>query len=151
MATVPDDTSDEGGGSSRHNSQFNLSMHPYNIILLKQTLPYLLTLFTVHKYALAYPRSHGNRREAPRGGRLAGTIGRPVHGQKRPKTVQDQAANADSEVQKNLMCEANFYLGQWHLLKHKKEEARALFQQAQDGCSKRFVEYDDTLAELKRM
>ncbi|MHB8697677.1 MAG: tetratricopeptide repeat protein [Sulfuricaulis sp.] len=68
-----------------------------------------------------------------------------------PQTVQDKAANADPKVQKDQMCEANFYLGQWHLLQHQKEEARSLFQQAQDKCPKNFVEYNDAVAELRRM
>jgi lipoprotein NlpI len=72
-------------------------------------------------------------------------------GKSGPKAVQDQAGNVDPEVQKNQMCEANFYLGQWHLLKHQKEEARALFRQAQDDCPTSFVEYDGAVAEFKRM
>jgi lipoprotein NlpI len=48
-------------------------------------------------------------------------------------------------------CEAEFYSGEWHLLRGNRAAAATALQAAADICSKDFVEYKGALAELKRL
>jgi lipoprotein NlpI len=48
-------------------------------------------------------------------------------------------------------CEAEFYTGQWHLLRGSNAEARTALQVAADACPKTYVEYSGAVAELKRL
>jgi rhomboid protease GluP len=48
-------------------------------------------------------------------------------------------------------CEAEFYIGEWHLLRGNNADARSALQAAADTCPKGFVEYDGAVAELKRL
>lgn len=67
------------------------------------------------------------------------------------KAALKQAAGAAPIVKKRQTCEANFYVGQWYLLKHQRGQARTLFHRAKDECQKGFVEYAGAVAALKRM
>lgn len=55
------------------------------------------------------------------------------------------ATNADDR------CEAQFHVGQWHLLRGRRAEAKAALQIAADTCRKDFVEYSAAVAELTRL
>lgn len=68
-----------------------------------------------------------------------------------PNTVLSQAADPDPKKLKELLCEANFYLGEWHLLRHEKQKALPLFIKAQNDCPKSFTEYSAAVSELKRL
>ena len=48
-------------------------------------------------------------------------------------------------------CEAQFYIGEWHLLRGNRAAAATALQAAADICSKDFFEYKGALAELKRL
>lgn len=67
------------------------------------------------------------------------------------KAALGQRVEAASKAKKKEMCEADFYVGQWYLLKHQHGQARRLFHRAKDECPKGFVEYSGAVVELKRM
>jgi tetratricopeptide (TPR) repeat protein len=48
-------------------------------------------------------------------------------------------------------CEAQFYLGQWHLLQKKRADAIQALRSAVESCPKDFNEYAGAVAELKRL
>ena len=48
-------------------------------------------------------------------------------------------------------CEAQFYLGEWHLLRGNRTQAVESLRTAVNTCPKTFYEYDGALAELKRL
>ena len=48
-------------------------------------------------------------------------------------------------------CEANFYVGEWHLIRRDREQAYKMLQTAVDSCSKTFYEHDAAVTELQRI
>ncbi len=80
---------------------------------------------------------------APVIGLLAGT--KDVDG------VLKAATDGDQRKQREQMCEAAFYVGEWHLLQGRRPEARASLEQAERDCPKSFLEYASASAELKRL
>jgi tetratricopeptide (TPR) repeat protein len=48
-------------------------------------------------------------------------------------------------------CEAQFYLGEWHLLRDARANAIEALRKAVESCPKGFIEYAGALAELKRL
>jgi lipoprotein NlpI len=48
-------------------------------------------------------------------------------------------------------CEAQFYNGEWHLLRGNRAAAATALKAAADICPKSFFEYEGALAELKRL
>ena len=48
-------------------------------------------------------------------------------------------------------CEAQFYLGQWQVVKGNRADAETALRAAVDTCPKTFVEYRAAVAELKRL
>ncbi|MGE5303177.1 MAG: tetratricopeptide repeat protein [Alphaproteobacteria bacterium] len=71
------------------------------------------------------------------------------------KTTTDDlflvAKNSDPKKQKENLCEAQYYTGQYVLLRGNKSEARKLFSNAVETCPTDFVEYFGAQAELKRL
>jgi tetratricopeptide (TPR) repeat protein len=65
---------------------------------------------------------------------------------KRSPTEVQATATKPGEV-----CEAQFYSGQWHLLRDNRPEAIIALQAAADTCPRDFVEREGALAELKRL
>jgi tetratricopeptide (TPR) repeat protein len=59
--------------------------------------------------------------------------------------VQSAVSNAEER------CEAQFYGGEWHLLRRNRTEAATALQTAVDTCPKGFFEYSGALADLKRL
>jgi lipoprotein NlpI len=51
----------------------------------------------------------------------------------------------------NEQCEAQFYLGEWHLLHANRAAATAALRIAANTCPKDFFEYDGAIAELTRL
>jgi lipoprotein NlpI len=80
---------------------------------------------------------------APVIGLLAGT--KDVDG------VLKAATDSDQRKQREQMCEAAFYVGEWHLLQGWRPEARASLEQAERDCPRGFLEYLSSSAELKRL
>jgi lipoprotein NlpI len=71
------------------------------------------------------------------------------------KTTTDDlflaAKSPDPKKQKENRCEAQYYAGQYVLLRGNKSEARKLFSTAVETCPAGFVEYFGAKAELKRL
>ena len=51
----------------------------------------------------------------------------------------------------NEQCEAQFYLGEWYMLRGNRAAATAALRIAVNACRKNFYEYDGAAAELTRM
>lgn len=66
-------------------------------------------------------------------------------GRRSPADVLSAAGKADER------CEAQFYIGEWHLLHGERAAAATAFRTAAETCSKEFDEYTGALAELKRL
>jgi tetratricopeptide (TPR) repeat protein len=66
-------------------------------------------------------------------------------GRRSPADVLSAASNADER------CEAQFYVGEWHLLRGNTTAAAAALQTAADTCAKDLDEYIGASAELKRL
>jgi tetratricopeptide (TPR) repeat protein len=56
-----------------------------------------------------------------------------------------------SAVTSDERCEAQFYLGQWHVLRHEPTDAIKLLRNAVETCPKAFIEYAGAVSELKRL
>jgi lipoprotein NlpI len=65
---------------------------------------------------------------------------------KRSLDAMREAATNPSEK-----CEADFYAGEWHLMRGNKADARPALQAAADACPKSFYEFLGAVAELKRL
>jgi lipoprotein NlpI len=61
------------------------------------------------------------------------------------------AAASDNAARRAYMCEANFYLGAYHLLRHERAEARHLFEAAAEGCPPYYLEATAAKAELENL
>ena len=63
------------------------------------------------------------------------------------------AASAHADVGRRVeqRCEADYYLGQWHLIQGRQEPAVTHFRAAQRECPRFFLEYAGAAAELKRL
>jgi tetratricopeptide (TPR) repeat protein len=64
---------------------------------------------------------------------------------KTPPALESVAAKPEQR------CEAQFYIGEWHLTRDAKPAAQKAFQAAVDSCPKDFVEYRGAVEELKRL
>src|SRR5262249_13516832 len=64
------------------------------------------------------------------------------------RTAEATIAAANTPAQQ---CEAQFYVGEWKLLRGDKTGAAAALQAAADSCPRRFTEYKGAQAELKRL
>jgi lipoprotein NlpI len=56
-----------------------------------------------------------------------------------------------SAITSDERCEAQFYLGQWHILRRELTDAVKLLRDAVEICPKPFIEYKGAMAELKRL
>ena len=63
--------------------------------------------------------------------------------------------SADAIVAKagtaNERCEASFYIGEWHLVQDRKDEAIPMLRSAVETCPKSFIEYSGAVVELARI
>lgn len=69
----------------------------------------------------------------------------------KPASIISQAAVPDPKTRKGQLCEANFHLGEWHLLRGKKQQASEYFIHARNDCPKDYFEYYNSVAELGRI
>lgn len=72
-------------------------------------------------------------------------------GQIGPEALLAAAAHPDAKTQAEQRCEANYYLGQWYLIRGEQDRAVAHFRAAQDQCPRFFLEYTGATAELRRL
>ncbi len=72
-------------------------------------------------------------------------------GQTTPVAVFAAADDADADIKKSQVCEANFYIGELALQQGVKEESARLFQLAVADCPREFVEGPAAYAELKAL
>lgn len=63
--------------------------------------------------------------------------------------LRRSAKQGDAKTQVEQTCEVDHYLGQWHLLHRRADEARRLFERAVATCPKTFHEYRGAVAALK--
>ncbi|HTQ13270.1 MAG TPA: tetratricopeptide repeat protein [Rhizomicrobium sp.] len=72
-------------------------------------------------------------------------------GQSTPAAVLAAAADPDAEKNKEQLCEANFYGGEWQLQHGQEAAARPMLAAAQQSCPLEFIERDAASAELARL
>ena len=65
--------------------------------------------------------------------------------------VLKAATNSEQKTQREQMCNAAFFVGQWYLLQGRRSEARASLERAERDCPKNFFESFSASAELKRL
>ena len=68
-----------------------------------------------------------------------------------PDAVMHAAAHPDAARQRDLRCEASFYIGEWHVLRGAREPAAQLLHAAESTCPRTFIEHEGALAELRRL
>jgi tetratricopeptide (TPR) repeat protein len=71
-------------------------------------------------------------------------------GSANPEAVNRAAVHADPARQRDLRCEASFYIGQWHVLRGASDAALPLFREAESLCARSFIEREGAVAELRR-
>jgi lipoprotein NlpI len=60
-------------------------------------------------------------------------------------------ATLSAAITDDQRCEAQFYVGEWHLLREHRAEATSALEVAAGACPKTFIEYKGAVAELKRL
>jgi lipoprotein NlpI len=68
-----------------------------------------------------------------------------------PEAVQKAATHPDPTRQRDRRCEANFYIGEWHVTRGEREAAVRLLDSARSGCPTSFMEHEGAVAELRRL
>jgi lipoprotein NlpI len=68
-----------------------------------------------------------------------------------PDAIMRAAAHPDPARQRDLRCEASFYIGEWQILRGARDAAAQLLREAENTCSRRFVEHEGAVAELRRL
>lgn len=68
-----------------------------------------------------------------------------------PEDVYRAAALGSGQNPANRKCEADFYVGEWHLVRKEAAAAKGLLQVAAAECPHYFIAFDDSEAELKRL
>lgn len=67
------------------------------------------------------------------------------------QSVMAATKSGDANQQRDMRCEGDYYVAQSHILKGEQPRARTLLQGVQRGCPKNLLEYEATVAELKRL
>ena len=68
-----------------------------------------------------------------------------------PAAVQSAATHLDAARQRTQRCEANYYIGEWHLLRGERDAAAKLLRDAVTTCPQGYIEYEGAVAELARL
>lgn len=66
-------------------------------------------------------------------------------------TVARKAISRDEKTNVGQKCEADFYTGEWHLVRGNTEAAKPLISSAVEHCPKNFIEYSAAQQEAKRL
>lgn len=72
-------------------------------------------------------------------------------GQATVENVMKAPVEPSPAAQRTRRCEAGFYVAQWHLLRGETDAARSLLQEARRICPRDEIEYEGTVAELRRI
>ena len=72
-------------------------------------------------------------------------------GRASPEQVLAATADKNQNRQRELECEAFFYVGQFHLLSGQRPKAAEFFRKAIETGLTDFIEYQSAKVELKRM
>lgn len=72
-------------------------------------------------------------------------------GKSQPDAVMRSATHPDAARQRDLRCEASFYVGHWHVLRGALEPAAQLLREAEATCPRTFIEHEGAVAELRRL
>jgi lipoprotein NlpI len=67
------------------------------------------------------------------------------------RSIVNAATDTDPARQQELACEANFYMAHGALFKGDKAGALKLLESVRAGCAKNLLEYEGTIAELRRI
>lgn len=67
------------------------------------------------------------------------------------ESVTIAARDTDPVRNREIRCEADFYIAHWHLLKNEREPGAKLLRQVRDNCPKNLLEYEGAVAELRRL
>jgi lipoprotein NlpI len=68
-----------------------------------------------------------------------------------PDAAMRAATHPEPARNRDLRCEASFYVAQWHLLRGAHEAAAPLLREAQKTCPHTYIEHEGSLAELRRL
>jgi lipoprotein NlpI len=68
-------------------------------------------------------------------------------GQIGPEALLAASAHPDAKTQAEQRCEANYYLGQWYVIRGEQERAVAHFRAVQNQCPRFFLEYTGAAAD----
>jgi lipoprotein NlpI len=66
-------------------------------------------------------------------------------------SVMAATASGEGTRRREMRCEADFYIAQSHIIKGERARAQTLLQGVQRDCPKNLLEYEGTLAELRRL
>lgn len=67
------------------------------------------------------------------------------------ESVNIETKTSDAARQREMRCEADYYLAQSHILKNERPRAQTLLQGVQRDCPKNLLEYEAAVAELRRL
>lgn len=67
------------------------------------------------------------------------------------ESVRIAASDPNPALQREMRCEADFYIAHWHLIKNERERALSLLREVQSTCPKNILEYEGAVAELRRL
>jgi lipoprotein NlpI len=68
-----------------------------------------------------------------------------------PDEVKRAAVHPDAVRQREIQCEASFYIGEWHALRGADDAAAPLFGEAARDCARSFIEREGAVAALRRL
>lgn len=68
-----------------------------------------------------------------------------------PDAVMRAVPQLEAGRNRDLQCEAGFYVGQWHALRGAREAAMKLLKEAEHACPRTFLEHEGAIAELRRL
>ena len=65
-------------------------------------------------------------------------------------SVMAAATDRDAKRQRDQLCEAAFYVAEWHLARNERDRALGHLKTAQSECPRDFMEHEGAVAELRR-
>lgn len=68
-----------------------------------------------------------------------------------PEAVSRAAVHPDPARQRDMRCEASFYIAQWHVLRGANDAATPLLKDVLSTCPPNFIEREGAAAELRRL
>jgi rhomboid protease GluP len=68
-----------------------------------------------------------------------------------PDAAIKAASHPDANRQRELRCEAAFYIAEWHIVRNARDAALPLLREAESTCPRSFIEREGAAAELRRL